>query len=83
MGVGLAGGRCDQLPGNSRVYWVQRGPSLALWHTYVPHELRAKELDASDWNRYLAEEAKIFESVRTEVTQKLDPEDRIPAESIF
>jgi alpha-beta hydrolase superfamily lysophospholipase len=66
-----------------RVVWVQRGPPLALWHTYVPHELRAKELDASDWNRYLAEEARIFESVRTEVTQKLDPEDRIPLNRYF
>jgi alpha-beta hydrolase superfamily lysophospholipase len=66
-----------------RVVWVQRGPPLARWHTYVPHELRAKELDASDWNRYLAEEAKIFNSVRTEVTQKLDPEDRIPLNRYF
>jgi len=31
-----------------RVYDVQRGPQLERWHTYVPHELRAKELDAAD-----------------------------------
>ena len=48
-----------------RVYDIQRGPPLALWHTYVPHELRAKELDAADWTSYLAAEAKIFEAVRT------------------
>ena len=66
-----------------RVYDIQRGPRLARWHTYVPHELRAKELDAADWSRYLAEEAKIFEAVRTEVTQKLDPEDRVPLNRYF
>src|SRR4051794_5140733 len=62
-----------------RVYDVQRGPPLALWHTFVPHELRAKELDAADWGQYLAEEAKLFESLQKEVTQKLDPDDRVPA----
>ena len=38
-----------------RLYDIQRGPPLARWHTFVPHELRAKELDAADWGRYLAE----------------------------
>src|SRR5215471_3272776 len=66
-----------------RIYDIQRGPPLAHWHTYVPHELRAKELDADDWSRYLAEEARIFEAVRTEVTQKLDPEERVPLNRYF
>jgi alpha-beta hydrolase superfamily lysophospholipase len=66
-----------------RVYDIQRGPPLARWHTYVPHELRAEELDAADWSRYLAEEARVFEAVRTEVTQKLDPEDRVPLNRYF
>jgi alpha-beta hydrolase superfamily lysophospholipase len=66
-----------------RVYDIQRGPPLAVWHTYVPHELRAAELDAADWNQYLAHEAKIFEAVRTEVTQKLDPADQVPMNRYF
>jgi alpha-beta hydrolase superfamily lysophospholipase len=66
-----------------RAYDSQRGPRLALWHTYVPHELKAKELDAADWNQYLAREAKIFDAVRTEVTQKLDPGDRLPMNRYF
>src|SRR5215467_12452819 len=66
-----------------RIYDIQRGPPLARWHTYVPHEMRAKELDASDWNRYLAEEGRIFESLRTEVTQKLDPDERVPINRYF
>jgi alpha-beta hydrolase superfamily lysophospholipase len=66
-----------------RVYDSQRGPALARWHTYVPHELTAKELDASDWNQYLAQEARIFDAVRTEVTQKLDPDQRVPLNRYF
>src|ERR1700754_1223279 len=66
-----------------RVYDVQRGPSLSVWHTYVPHELRASELDAADWNRYLLEETKIFEALRTEVTQKLAPDERVPLNRYF
>src|SRR5580700_7494827 len=66
-----------------RIYVSQRGPALSLWHTYVPHELSTAELDAADWNRYLTEEAKIFAAVRTEVTDKLDPQDRAPLNRYF
>lgn len=66
-----------------RVYITQGGPRLALWHTYVPHELKAKELDTADWKQYLAQEAKVFESVKTEVTQKLEPEDRVAMNRYF
>jgi hypothetical protein len=66
-----------------RMYDTQRGPPLARWHTYVPRELRATELDAADWSQYLAEEPTIFETLRTEVTQKLDPDDRIPLNRYF
>ena len=66
-----------------RVYDAHRGPPLSRWHTYVPRELKAKELDAADWNQYLAQEAKIFEAVRTEVTEKLDPSDRVPMNWYF
>src|SRR5262249_48597015 len=66
-----------------RIYDVQRGPPLARWHTYVPHELRAKEIDAADWGRYLAEEDRIFHAVRAEVSQKLDGDDRIPITRYF
>jgi len=43
-----------------RVHDTQRGPPLARWHTYVPRELRATELDAADWSQYLAEDDRIF-----------------------
>src|SRR6476660_579771 len=66
-----------------RVYVTQGGPHLSVWHTFVPHELKAKELDATDWKQYLAHEAGIFESVKTEVTQNLDPDDRVPMNRYF
>ena len=66
-----------------RVYLSQRGAPLAAWHTYVPRELDAKELDAADWKQYLAEEQKIFDKLRTEVTQKLPPQDRVAFNRYF
>ena len=66
-----------------RIYDSQRGPPLALWHTYVPHELKASEMDAIDWRQYLAEEARIFDDVRTHVTQQLEPADRVTLNRYF
>jgi alpha-beta hydrolase superfamily lysophospholipase len=66
-----------------RIYVAQQGPPLSRWHTYVPHEMKAAELDAADWKRYLAEEAKIFAAVRTEVTAKLEPQERLPLNRYF
>ena len=66
-----------------RIFETHRGAPLARWHTYVPQELTVEELNAADWPRYLAEEAKIFEKLRTEVTQKLDPKERAPFNRYF
>ena len=66
-----------------RAYDSQRGAPLAPWHTYAPHELTAQELAKTSWDDYLAAERKIFESVRANVTQKLDPEDQVPANRYF
>jgi len=59
-----------------RAYDSQRGPPLELWHTFVPHELSAMEIDKSDWAQYMAAEAKAFAEVRSEVTDRLEPEAR-------
>ena len=56
-----------------RSYRALQGPPLEPWHTFVPVELRADELDAADWPRYLAQEQEIFDSVRANVTQTLEP----------
>jgi hypothetical protein len=66
-----------------RIYDTQRGPPLRPWHTYVAHELSVKELDQADWAEYLKIESSIFEAVREEVTERLAPEDRVPANRYF
>ena len=66
-----------------RSYRALSGPPLQPWHTFVPHELRVDELDASDWSRYLAQEQAIFESVRANVSQRLDPDARVPYNRYF
>jgi len=66
-----------------RVYDSQRGAPLERWHTFVPHELHAEDLDQADWKRYLEAEEAVFEEVRTEVTQSLDSEERVPANRYF
>jgi alpha-beta hydrolase superfamily lysophospholipase len=66
-----------------RAWDSQRGPPLRPWHLVVPEELRAEALDAADWPRYLAAEEAAFATVRTKVTEALEPEDRIVANRYF
>jgi alpha-beta hydrolase superfamily lysophospholipase len=66
-----------------RAWDSQRGLPLEPWHTFVPDELRAGELEHTDWAGYLAAEQIAFDQVRTEVTQKLDEEERIPVNRYF
>ena len=66
-----------------RAYRALSGPPLQPWHTFVPAELRAADLDAADWTRYLKQEASIFDSIRTEVSQRLDPDARVPINRYF
>lgn len=66
-----------------RAWESQRGDPLKPWHTWVPPELSAEEIDHADWQQYLQAEASIFDEMRAEVTQKLDPEDRVPVNRYF
>jgi len=66
-----------------RAYIAQRGAPLERWHTFVPHELSAREIAATDWAGFLAAEQKLFAEVRAEVTDKLAPEARVPANRFF
>ena len=66
-----------------RAYDAQRGAPLEPWHTYVPTELSLAELGHADWQAYLKAEDAAFEGVRTQVTQKLDAEDRVPVNRYF
>ena len=66
-----------------RGYRALQGPELQPWHTFVPTELRSGELDAADWSRYVAHEEAVFDSVRTNVTQELEPDARVPYNRYF
>lgn len=66
-----------------RAWDSQRGAPLALWHTFVPRELTAAEIDATDWTGYLAAEQRVFEEVRTQVSDRLEAPDRIVTNRYF
>src|SRR5262245_6436834 len=66
-----------------RTWDAWRAPPLKLWHTEVPHELSPAEIDAADWERWLAAEDAVFAQVRSEVTDKLPADDRVLANRYF
>ncbi|MDX5628297.1 MULTISPECIES: alpha/beta hydrolase [unclassified Brenneria] len=66
-----------------RIYDTQRGPALAPWHTFVPDELSADELDRADWPTYLRAEETIFRQVEQHVTQELDDDEQRPINRYF
>lgn len=66
-----------------RAWDSQRGEPLEPWHTVVPHELHADELDQADWAAYMAAENAAFEEVRREVTERLPEHDRVPFNRYF
>jgi alpha-beta hydrolase superfamily lysophospholipase len=67
----------------ARAWDSQRGPDLEPWHTYVPHDLHADQIDKTDWASYLKAEDAVFRGVRTEVTDKLDDDARVPGNRYF
>ena len=66
-----------------RVYDSLRAPHLERWHTFVPSEASAAQIAKLDWAGYLAVENKLFEQVRSEVTDKLPEEARVDSNRYF
>ena len=66
-----------------RSYDAWRSPPLKLWHTQVPHELDADEIDAADWEAWLKAENAAFADVQREVLDELPAEDRISINRYF
>jgi alpha-beta hydrolase superfamily lysophospholipase len=66
-----------------RAYDARTGPPLQPWHTYVPDELSAEQLDQEDWNTYLKHENVLFEQVRKQVSDRLPPAARVPSNRYF
>ena len=54
------------------------GPPLEPWHTYVPADMHADEIDRSDWAGYLRREEDVFRDVRREVVDRIDPQAALP-----
>ncbi len=66
-----------------RVFELSRGPALTPWHTVVPPELSAAELDRSDWPAYLAAEERAFAVVQHDVVEHVAPEYRTLANRYY
>ncbi|WP_050997915.1 alpha/beta hydrolase [Dyella japonica] len=66
-----------------RAWDSQQGDPLAPWQTFVPDELTPSQLDATDWTGYLAAEQHAFDQVKTEVTDKLEPSERVATNRYF
>ncbi|TBU76229.1 alpha/beta hydrolase [Phytopseudomonas daroniae] len=66
-----------------RIYDAQSKPDLSPWHTFVPHELSADELDAGSWQDYLLAEQALFASLPDKVYQRLDDAERVPDNRYF
>ena len=66
-----------------RAYVALSGPSLQLWHTYVPNELSVEQIDLADWSAYLKHEDALFEQVRKQVSDRLPPSARVPSNRYF
>lgn len=66
-----------------RIYDAQSKPDLSPWHTFVPHELDADELDAASWQDYLLAEQALFASLPDNVYQRLDDAERVADNRYF
>ena len=67
----------------ARAWDSQRGPDLEPWHTYVPHDMHADQIDKADWASWLKAEDAVFRGVRAEVTDKLDDEAKVPGNRYY
>ena len=56
----------------ARAWDSQRGPPLDVWHTHVPDDMQASQIDKADWAGYLKAEEAVFRDVRAEVIDKVD-----------
>jgi alpha-beta hydrolase superfamily lysophospholipase len=66
-----------------RAWEAERGRPLSVWHTFAPEELSAAQLDVADWDAYLEAENAAFAAVQREVTEELEPDERVPINRYF
>lgn len=66
-----------------RIYDISGGPPLGRWHTFVPPELTAAEMDHADLDAYVAAERGLFAAVRREVSEHLAPGEQVATNRYF
>ena len=66
-----------------RAYDALRAPHLERWHTFIPQEAPAAQIAKLDWAGYIDLEKKLFDEVRTQVTDKLEPEAQVGSNRYF
>ncbi len=66
-----------------RIYLAESGPPLEPWHIFVPTELTADAMDRASFADYRKAEDGLFDEVRREVTDKLEPAERVPFNRYF
>ncbi len=67
----------------TRVWEAETGAPLEIWHTFVPEELDATAIDEADWRTWLLAEDRVMAEVRSGVTDRLEPGDRIAANRYY
>ncbi|HEU5136618.1 MAG TPA: alpha/beta hydrolase [Steroidobacteraceae bacterium] len=60
-----------------RAFDAWRSPPLKLWHTQVPQELDEDDIDAANWDTWVAAENAAFAEMQRDVIDALPAEDRI------
>ena len=66
-----------------RIYLAESGPPLEPWHRFVPHEMSDAAMDQASFADYVKAEDALFADVRREVTDKLEPAERVPFNRYF
>ena len=66
-----------------RAYDALRAPHLERWHTFAPHEASAEQIAQLDWAGYVQQENRLFDEVRSEVTDQLEPEDQVESNRYY
>lgn len=62
----------------TRIFDIQSQPELQIWHTFVPHEMTAQDIDKASWEDYIKAEDGLFKEVRAAVTDKLESRQQVP-----
>lgn len=66
-----------------RVAITQRSSPLQLWHTFVPTELDAQQIDRASWSAYIQRENDTMDEVQAAVSRQVPAEARTTANRYF